>query len=137
MSEFNIKNLDTAPLSDQGIKRFLRHPKTNEQLPLFVVIKGADSDAYQRVSDASLNSVFDQIAKTGKVQRSAVDVREEKVKSTCAMITEWGGGFEGEDITDPAQFTAAKEKFFGWRGYAWALDQVNFLILDRTNFLPE
>lgn len=131
MSDFNIRSLDTAKCADEGIVYFLRHPESNEKLPLWVKIKGADSEAFQRVADASTNEVFKQIAKTGKVQRTAVESREEKVKAVCDMVIEWGGGFEG-DCDDEN-----KLKFFGWRGYGWALDQVNTQILDRANFLPK
>lgn len=135
MSMFDLSTLNTAKRADEGIQYTIRHPETNEKLPLTVKIKGADSEAYQRVADASLNEVFKQIAKTGKVNRTALDTREERVSSVCDMITEWDGfAANGE----PLQCTADNKKaVFGDRGYAWMLDQVNTQILDRANFLPK
>lgn len=132
---FDLSTLDTAKLSDEGVVMHFRHPETNEKLPLWVRLKGADSEAYQRVADASLNEVFKQIAKAGKVNRTAADTREEQVNSVCAMITEWGGfskNGEALELTD-----ANKKEIFGWRGYGWALAQANTFILDRANFLPK
>lgn len=135
MKPFDLSTLDTAKRSDEGIVYNLRHPETNEKLPLWVKHKGADSEAFQRVADASLNEVFKQIAKTGKTQRTAADTREERVKSVCEMITEWGGFTK--DGVDLECNSDNKVDFLGWRGYGWALDQVNTQILDRANFLPQ
>ena len=129
--KFDFSKHDTAKYSDEGIVVHFRDLETNEKLSIWVRIKGADSEAFQRVSDASLNEVFKQIAKTGKVNRTAADTREERVNSVCAMVTEWGGGFEGECNDDN------KKKFFSWRGFAWALDQIETQIKDRANFLPK
>jgi hypothetical protein len=136
MSEmFDLSTLSTAKRADEGIAYTIRHLETNEKLPLKVKIKGADSDAYQRVADASLNEVFKQIAKTGKVTRTALDTREEKIDAVCAMITEWEGfAVSGKELECTEE---NKKAIFGDRGYAWLLDQVNTQILDRANFLPK
>ena len=135
MSQFDLSTLNTARCADEGIKINLRHPETNEVLPPWVRIKGADSEAYQRVSDASLNEVFKQIAKTGKVTRTAVDTREERIDSVCSMITEWGEFSQNGNVLECTDDN--KKAFFGDRGYGWALDQVEVQIKDRANFLPK
>lgn len=132
---FDLSTLDTAKLSDEGIIYFFRHPESNAKLPIWVKLKGADSEAYQRVADASLNEVFKQIAKTGKVNRTAADTREEKVSAVCDMITEWGG-FAKDGVALECT-DENKKNFFSWRGFGWALDQANTQILDRANFLPK
>lgn len=135
MSQFDLSSLDTAKCSDDGIFLDIRHFETNEKLPLKVKVKGADSEAFQRVSDSSLNEVFKQIAKTGKVNRTAADTREERVDSVCAMVTEWEG-FQKNG--EPLECTDENKKaIFGWRGYGWLLDQIDTQIKDRANFLPK
>jgi hypothetical protein len=133
--QFDLNKLDTARCADEGIVYNIRHPETNEVLPLTVKIKGADSEAFQRVSDASLNEVFKQIAKTGKVNRTAVDTREERIASVTAMITEWDGFSRDGNVLECTEEN--KSAIFGHRGFGWMLDQVDAQIRDRANFLPK
>lgn len=137
MSEYlDLASLDTAILADKGVVCTFKHPETGEKLSIWVRCKGADSEAYQRVADAQLNEVFKQIAKAGKVeQRTAAVVRDEKINALCEMIDEWGGFAKDGQPLDCNMDN--KTAFFGWRGYAWALDQLDFFLKDRANFLPK
>ncbi len=131
---FDITTLNTAKAANEGVTITLRHPETNAKLPLKVTILGADSDKYRRVSDASLNAVFKEIAKTGKTVRTAEDVREEKINAVCDCITGWESYADGEtplDCTPENKLAVLSNP-----GYGWMLDQIDAGIRDRANFLP-
>ncbi len=131
----DLKTLNTAVTSDAGISFNIRHPETNAKLPLSITILGADSDAYQRVSDASLNTVLKDMAKGKKTARTASDIRDERISAISGCVVKWEGF--SEDGTELECTTENKIRIFGDRGYGWLLDQVDEAIRDRANFLPK
>lgn len=131
----DLRTLNTAAKADEGITVAIRHPETNAKLPLTVTIRGADSEAYQRVADASLNAVFKDMGKGKKTARTAADVRDERISAIAGCVVGWEGFAENGETLECTEDN--KVRIFGHRGYAWLLDQVDEAIRDRANFLPQ
>jgi hypothetical protein len=126
---FDLMDLDTSRLANEGVEVQLLHPTTREPLPAFITIRGMDSDAFQvidmRLADARLKNL----------RRGQVQTAQERQHERCMVLASVTIGWRGVSL-DGAELdfsVANAEKVYN--RFKWITEQLDEAVADRARFL--
>ncbi len=124
--DLDLASLDVAASAEQGAVLTLRHPVTNDLLPVKIWLQGADAPAYRNVVR---RQVDDQIA-AGKADLSAAELEERQIERLAAITLKW------EQVTYHGQSLdcLAANALMLYREQIWIREQVTSFVEDRTRF---
>ncbi len=126
--EFDLADYDLGALAEAGAPLALRHPKTNEALPVRIWLQGEDAASYQMI----LRQQIDRHLADPKAERSALDLEEKLIERLAALTLRWENMVEkGEAL--PCTAEAARTLY---RRHLWIREQVARFVEERANFLP-
>jgi hypothetical protein len=131
MSEkgLDLGALDTRRYSEQGRELQLRHPGDGTPIEARVMVRGYDSDAYQRALDAQQQRRLERLP-THRV--SVDDIRADALELSSALLAGWSNlAIDGQ----PFEYSPGNAVTL-LRRFPWIREQVEGAAADRGKFLP-
>lgn len=135
VQDFDLADLDTKKTSEEGRILKLRHPSTKEILThggkeFSIVLRGSDSDEYNRVFKKNMRKQMQLAKKNGNIVDA--DVSE---SATTDMLVSMTVGWTGIYLNG-AELQFSKEAATKlYTDYRWIREQVDAFIHDRSNFI--
>lgn len=135
VQDFDLADLDTKKTSEEGRILKLRHPSTKEILThggkeFSIVLRGSDSDEYNRVFKKNMRKQMQLAKKNGNVVDA--DVSESATTDMLVSMTVgWSGIYLNGAELQFSKEAAAKL----YTDYRWIREQVDAFIHDRSNFI--
>lgn len=130
----DLKQLDTKTAATRGVPMPLRHPITNEPLvdedgPVSITLRGADSDLYRAGQQGLLESLVEGLTSDrGKPKAVA---RSTRIELMADCTVGWSNIIVGGERVTFSRDNAVKL----YTDYPWVLDQVQAFVNDRQNYL--
>lgn len=139
----DFKKLDVVAAANAGFDLQLKHPGTDELLPIFIRVLGMDSGAYRKADAEQTRARLDKVWKGGKFNPANQSPQEDEaqgIQRLIACTTDWwevledgtkrtslelGGEFI---ICNPEGIRKMYEQF------PWMREQVSVGVADRANF---
>lgn len=147
LKPFDFDDLDIAVAADNPYEFEIVHPETKDGLGVFISVKGAESETFQRYlreeSNKARRKAF-QSQRSGKTEEPAtVEEDEEKVLRAIAVcMTGWRTIIDGK--SEPVILWANKKLDFSkdnaiiWmRKFRWVRSQINEATAELRNFIKD
>lgn len=140
----DLEKLNTVKASNTGFELQLRDPATNDDLPIFIVLLGRDSEEFRRVSSEQNKRRVQRASRSGRFNMPTLGIEElerdtSEILASCTKswreempgktdkVTLTVGGAELECNRDNAKRL--------YTDYPWMREQVDAAVADRANFL--
>lgn len=129
---FDLAELDTASLSNEGIDVAIYHPTTKADLGISITVHGADSDVFRKAQRAQQNRRLKNMARGRNGSKlTAEELETEGLDTLVACTKSWAGVvLQGKALDcEDENVRAVYVKF------PWIREQVEDAIGDRANFI--
>ena len=139
----DISKYDVVANAEKGFKLYFENPyDSEEKLPFFMVIMGADSKAFKRAKRAQqLEILNENMGKQHKTTSADLDrMEEDNIHILAQLITSLGETEKGKDndfILDGDRECKCVKKDIKHllTKFPWMRDQISVAVQKRANFL--
>lgn len=127
----DLNKLDLTKASNEGTWYTLKHPVSNEDLPMKIKIIGKDSDKFVKLSEDFRRSTLEDM-KANKTTEQRIQTSKEYGDSLLIACTiEWQGiELDGKKLDCTSDNVKLVYQRFGW-----IKEQIDTAIADRANFI--
>jgi len=132
-SAFDLSELDTTKISNEGFDVELYHPATNVGLGIVIRVLGRDSDEFRKVSNAQIKRRTERFNRGGFRQPAITpeELEQNTIEILAACTVGWSGVVvDGKEIP----FSKDNAKMLYTR-FPWIREQIDAAIGDRANFM--
>jgi len=127
----DLNKLDLTKASNEGTWYTLKHPASNEDLPMKIKIIGKDSDKFIKLSEDFRRSTLDDMKNNKTVEQRIETSKEYGDNLLIACTIEWQGiELDGKKLECTPENVKLVYKRFGW-----IKEQIDSAIADRANFI--
>lgn len=127
----DLNKLDLTKASNEGTWYTLKHPSSNEDLPMKIKIIGKDSDKFIKLSEDFRRSTLDDMKNNKTVEQRIETSKEYGDNLLIACTIEWQGiELDGKKLECTPENVRLVYKRFGW-----IKEQIDTAIADRANFI--
>lgn len=127
----DLSKLDLTKSSNEGAWVELKHPTTEEKLPMKVKVIGKDSDKFIEMSEKYSRSNLDDLKANKTFEQRLEKSKEYADKLLINCTLEWDGiELDGKKLDCTPENVKLVYKRFNW-----IREQVDAAIADRANFL--
>ncbi|MCR9256271.1 MAG: hypothetical protein NXI16_09270 [Alphaproteobacteria bacterium] len=133
----DLQDFNLTEAQNDGAWLDLRHPRTDAVLtgedgnPIAIRLAGIDSDRFQDTQLRLQNAKLKRVARRGKVETKAEELREDRVQLVAACTLAFSGNFTYGGAALQASPASAADLY---RKERWILEQAEAFIEDRGNF---
>lgn len=127
----DLNKLDLTKSSNEGIWYALKHPVTNDELPMKIKVIGKDSDKFIKLSEDFRRSTLEDM-KVNKTSEQRIQVAKEYGDNILIACTlEWQGiELDGKKLDCTPDNVKLVYQRFGW-----IKEQIDTAIADRALFI--
>lgn len=127
----DLNKLDLTKAANAGAWYTLKHPATNEALPMKIKVLGKDSDKFIQLSEDFRRSSLDDLKANKTTEQRMASAAEYGDKLLVACTLEWQGiELDGKKL----DCTPDNVKLV-YKRFNWIKDQIDTAIADRANFI--
>jgi hypothetical protein len=127
----DLNKLDLTKVSNDGVWVALKHPSSNEDLPMKIKIIGKDSDKFLKLSEDFRRSSLEDMKANKTVEQRMQTSKEYGDTLLIACTLDWQGiELDGKKL----DCTSDNVKLV-YQRFAWIKEQVDTAIADRANFI--
>jgi len=127
----DLNSLDLTKNSNEGAWITLKHPASNEDLPMKIKVIGKDSDKFIKLSEDFRRSTLEDMKSNKTVEQRIQTSKEYGDTLLVACTLEWQGiELDGKKLDcTPENIKLVYQRF------GWIKEQVDSAIADRANFI--
>lgn len=131
----DLAALDIKTGADAGFKLELTHPVSGKPLGLWILILGADSDAYQAKMREFRQRAMERLKLNQRAKMTDEESEEQGLEQLVALTRGWSENIklDGELLMFSAENA---RKLYADKRISWIGEQVYRGVHDRANFLP-
>ncbi len=127
----DLSKLDLTKSSNEGAWVVLKHPASNEDLPMKIKIIGKDSDKFIKLSEDFRRSTLEDMKANKTVEQRIQTSKDYGDSLLIACTIEWQGiELDGKKLDCNAENVKLVYQRFGW-----IKEQIDTAIADRSNFI--
>lgn len=128
----DISRFDARQGAEEGRWLTLQDPETGAPLPIRILLKGGDSQAWRDKHLEQRRRRIDEMEKSGQSRIDPARVDEEDVERLVAVTAQWEG-IDRDGVDWPCTPEHARELYTGWPAFR---AQVVMFVAHRANFYP-
>lgn len=127
----DLNSLDLTKNSNEGAWITVKHPASNEDLPIKIKVIGKDSDKFIKLSEDFRRSTLEDMKSNKTVEQRIQTSKEYGDTLLVACTLEWQGiELDGKKLDcTPENIKLVYQRF------GWIKEQVDTAIADRTLFI--
>jgi hypothetical protein len=127
----DLNKLDLTKVSNEGVWITLKHPSSNEDLPMKIKVVGKDSDKFIKLSEDFRRSTLEDMKANKTVEQRIETSKQYGDNLLVACTLEWQGiELDGKKLDCNAENVKLVYQRFGW-----IKEQIDTAIADRANFI--
>lgn len=131
----DLSALDVKTGAEQGFKLELHHPTSGAPLGFWVLILGADSDAYQEQMREFRRRSMERLKRDQRAKLSDEEAEEQSLEVLVAVTRGWSENMKLDGALLPFSAENAR-KLYADKRLPWIPEQIYRGLHDRGNFLP-
>lgn len=127
----DLNKLDLTKASNDGVWITLKHPASDENLPMKIKVIGKDSDKFIKLSEDFRRSTLEDMKANKTMEQRIETSKEYGDKLLIACTLEWQGiELDGKKLDcTPENVKMVYQRF------SWIKEQIDTAIADRANFI--
>lgn len=127
----DLNKLDLSKASNEGAWITLKHPASNEDLPMKIKVVGKDSDKFIQLSEEFRRSTLEDMKANKSVEQRIETSKQYGDNLLVACTLEWKGiELDGKKLDCTQDNVKLVYQRFGW-----IKEQIDTAIADRANFI--
>lgn len=127
----DLNKLDLTKSSNEGVWYTLKHPATNDDLPMKIKVIGKDSDKFIKLSEDFRRSTLEDMKANKTTEQRIQTSKEYGDNLLIACTLEWQGiELDGKKLDCTPDNVKLVYQRFGW-----IKEQIDTAIADRANFI--
>lgn len=131
----DLSALDVKTGAEQGFKLELIHPTSGVPLGLWILVLGADSDAYQEQLREFRRRATERLKRNQQVKLSDEEAEEQSREVLVATTRGWSENMKLDGALLPFSAENAR-RLYADKRFPWIPEQIYRSQHDRANFLP-
>ena len=139
----DISKFDVVKNAEKGFKLYLKNPyDLTEELPVFMVVMGADSKAYKKALRAKKIEIINNasVSKEKKTSEDLEQIDKDNIELLAKLVIGLGETEKGKDIDfildgERECKCVKKDIIHLLTKFPWMAEQVTGAIATRSNFL--